>query len=69
MGDLESYGVMSRIEPEMLKYKALDTFKNIYSQAIGTGPVSEFVGQTGLDVLKGADLLVDVANQYSSTVE
>ena len=69
VGDLESYGVMSRIEPEMLKYKALDTFKNIYSQAIGTGPVSEFVGQTGLDVLKGADLLVDVANQYSSTVE
>ena len=69
VGDLESYGVMSRIEQEMLKYKALDTFKNIYSQAIGTGPVSEFVGQTGLDVLKGADLLVDVANQYSSTVE
>ena len=69
VGDLESYGVMNRVEQEMLKYKALETFKGIYGQAIGTGPVTDFIGQTGLDVLKGADMLVDVANQYSSSVE
>ena len=41
----------------------------MYGQAIGTGPVAEYIGQTGLDVLKGADMLADVADQYESSVE
>ena len=69
VGDLEGYGVMSRIEQEELRNKAVNTFKSIYGQAIGTGPVMDYIGQTGLDVLKGADLLADVAGQYKSTVE
>ena len=69
VGDLEGYGVMNRLEKETLRGKALSAFKNIYDQAIGTGPVSEYIGKTGIDILKGADLLADVAGKYESTVE
>ncbi len=69
VGDLEGYGVMSRIEQETLKNKALEAFKGIYGQAIGTGPVADYIGQTGLDVLSGADMLAAVADRYESTVE
>ncbi|PON12115.1 hypothetical protein C2W62_41315, partial [Candidatus Entotheonella serta] len=33
------------------------------------GAVSEYIGKTGIDILKGADLLADVADQYESTIE
>ena len=69
VGDLENYGVMSRLEQERLRDKALETFKGIYGQAIGSGQVAEYIGQTGLDVLKGADMLADVADGYQSSVE
>ena len=69
ISDLEGYGVMNQIEKEQLRDKALQAFKDIYGQAIGTGVVSEYIGKTGLDVLKGADLLGDVASTYQSTVE
>ena len=69
IGDLEGYGVMADAEREHLRDRAIDTFKNIYSQAIGTGPVAEYIGKTGIDVLKGADMLSEVAAQYESTVE
>ena len=69
IGDIEGYGVMNRIEQEQLRDKSLEAFKSIYSQAIGTGPVNEYIGKTGIDILKGADLLSDVADQYESTVE
>jgi len=69
VGDLEGYGVMNRIEQQVLRDKALEAFKGIYGQAIGTGPVAEYIGQTGLDVLSGADMLADVADRYSSNVE
>ena len=69
VGDLEGYGVMTRIERQELRDKALEAFKGIYGQAIGTGPVAEYIGQTCLDVLRGADMLAEVASQYDSTIE
>ena len=69
IGDLEGYGVMADVERELLRDRAIETFKNIYTQAIGTGPVSEYIGKTGIDVLKGADMLSEVAAQYESPVE
>ena len=69
VGDLESYGVMNRIEQQRVRDRALEAFKGMYGQAIGTGQVAEYIGQTGLDVLKGADMLADVAGQYQSNVE
>ena len=69
IGDLEGYGVMNRLEKESLRNKSLAAFRDIYDQAVGSGPVSEYIGKTGIDILKGADLLADVAGQYESTVE
>jgi len=69
ISDLEGYGVMNRIEQDQLREKALQAFKDIYGQAVGTGVVSEYIGKTGLDVLRGADMLSDVAREYESTVE
>ena len=69
VGDLESYGVMNKIEQERLKERSLQAFKDIYGQAIGSGEVAEYIGKTGLDVLKGADLLADVASKYQSSIE
>ena len=69
VGDLEGYGVMNRIEQDRLKNMALEPFKGICGQANATGPVADYIGQTGLDVLSGADLLAEVADNYESTVE
>ncbi len=69
VGDLEGYGVMNRLEKMTLRDKAIEAFQDIYSQAIGTGQVSEYIGKTGINILKGADLLADVADQYESTIE
>ena len=69
ISDLEGYGVMNQIEKEQLRDKALQAFEDIYGQAIGSGVVAEYIGKTGLDVLKGADMLGDVASNYQSTVE
>jgi uncharacterized protein (DUF1501 family) len=41
----------------------------MYAPAIGTGPVMDFLGQTGLDALKGADILNVAPGMYSSSVE
>ncbi len=69
ISDLEGYGVMKRLEQEQLRDKALQAFKDIYGQSIGTGVVAEYIGKTGLDVLRGADMLSEVAKNYNSTVE
>ncbi len=69
IGDIEGYGVMNQMEHEQLRDRSLEAFTSIYSQAIGTGPVSEYIGKTGIDILKGADLLSEVTKQYQSTVE
>ena len=60
---------MHRLDRELLRDKAIEAFKDIYGQAIGSGPVAEYIGQTGIDVLKGADLLADVAERYESPIE
>jgi uncharacterized protein (DUF1501 family) len=69
ISDLDGYGVMKRLEQEQLREKALKAFKDIYGQAIGSGVVAEYIGKTGLDVLRGADMLSEVAETYNSTVE
>jgi uncharacterized protein (DUF1501 family) len=69
VGDLEGYGVMTEVEQEDLRDRAVSMFRNIYGGAIGAGPTAEYIGKTGIDVLKGADLLGDVASKYESTLE
>jgi uncharacterized protein (DUF1501 family) len=65
---LESYGVLTGITGEE-RNEALEVFARMYSPAIGTGPVMDYLGQTGLDALKGADILKGAPGKYRSTIE
>ncbi len=69
VGDLDTYGVLTGIEAEDQRTQALDMFAKMYSPMIGTGPVNDYLSQTGLDALKGADILNTAPQRYSSTVE
>ena len=41
----------------------------MYSPAIGSGPALDYLGRTGTDALKGADILRTATAGYASTVE
>ena len=69
VGDLESYGLMTGIGDQRERDEALDIFKQMYAPAIGSGPVMDYLSQTGLDVLKGADQLRLAPERYESNVE
>ena len=67
--DLDSYGMLTGITESQQRERVLDRYKRMYAPAIGTGPVMDFLGQTGLDALKGADILKVAPSMYQSTVE
>ena len=69
VADLSTYGLLTNVEEEERRTKVLERFARMYGPAIGTGPVMDYLGQTGLDALKGADMLKDAPAQYSSSVE
>ena len=67
--DLDSYGLLTSIPGEEKRAKILDRFARLYSPAIGRGPVMDYLGQTGVDSLKGADILQMAPRAYTSNVE
>ena len=69
VGNLETYGLFPDINDEMLRKYALDTFSKMYGGANGGDKVMEFLGQTGTDALKGADILRTAPEKYSSSIE
>lgn len=69
VGNLETYGVLTGIEAEDQRTKALETFSRVYSPMLGKGPVLDYFAQTGLDALKGADILSTAPEKYSSSVK
>jgi len=69
VGNLETYGLLTGIEGENQRNNALDVFGRMYSPAIGTGAVMDYIHQTGTDALKGADILSTAPDKYSSSVE
>jgi uncharacterized protein (DUF1501 family) len=69
VGDLETYGVLTGIDDVDQRLKALDVFSKVYTPMIGQGPVLDYLAHTGLDALKGADILSAAPEMYSSTVE
>jgi uncharacterized protein (DUF1501 family) len=69
VGNLETYGVLTGIQAEDQRSKALETFSNVYSPMIGQGPVLDYFARTGLDALKGADILSTAPQKYQSSVE
>ncbi len=72
VSSLESYGVLSSVpgvSAEEEHNKILDRFARMYSPTVGTGPTMDYLGQTGRDALKGADIIRSAPEQYTSTVE
>ena len=69
VSDLNTYGLLTNIENEDRRTTVLEKFSNMYGQAIGSGPVNDYLARTGLDALKGADILKEALNGYSSTIE
>ncbi len=69
VGALEGYGVMAGIADQKHRADALEVFARMYAPAIGTGPTMDYLGQTGLDALKGADMLRTAPEKYQSNVE
>ena len=67
--DLENFGMLTSIQEEMQRDKIIDRFTRLYSPTIGNGFVMDYLGQTGLDGLKAADILKVAPETYSSTVE
>ena len=72
VNNLATYGVFSSVRSltsNEERDQLLDSFARMYAPAIGTGPTMEYLGQTGLDALKGADIIKQAPERYSSTIE
>lgn len=69
VGGLDQLGVLTGIENQDQRTEALDIFSRMYSPLIGSGATNDYLSQTGLDALKGADILATAPGKYSSTVE
>ena len=69
VNNLDTYGLMSGIEAQEQRDEALQIFKDMYGPATGTGPVMEYLAQTGTDVLTGADMIKVAPEQYESSIE
>ena len=67
--NLDNYGLLNDIDDADQRSDALELFANMYTQAIGSGPVMDFLSKTGLDALRGADILQTAPQKYSSDVE
>ena len=72
VSNLQSYGVLSGvpgITAEQERDQLLERFARMYAPAIGTGPTMDYLGQTGRDALKGADIIRAAPEKYTSTIE
>ena len=69
VASLDSYGLLTGISSQEQRLKILDRFSQMYTPTIGTGAVMEYLGETGLEAMKGADILKVAPGMYSSTVE
>jgi uncharacterized protein (DUF1501 family) len=69
VGNLETYGVLTGIEAEDQRTRALETFSRVYEPMLDKDPVLSYFAQTGLDALEGADILSTAAANYTSSVK
>ena len=69
VGNLETYGLFTDIEDEATRSLALRAFAHMYGGVQGKDPVLDFLGQTGSNALKGADILRTAPEKYSSSIE
>ena len=62
-------GLLPGVSEQRQRSRMLERFAQMYSPAIGSGPVMDYLGHTGLDTLQGADILKDAPKRYASTVK
>jgi uncharacterized protein (DUF1501 family) len=67
--NLDNYGLMSSVEVAEQRSEDLDIFKRMYTPAVGSGLVLDYLSSTGQSVLTGADILKQAPSKYSSTVQ
>jgi uncharacterized protein (DUF1501 family) len=67
-GPLEKYGFLPNIQEREQRLQVLERFARMYKPEPGSG-VMEYLGTTGLDSLKGADILKVAPQEYKSTVQ
>jgi uncharacterized protein (DUF1501 family) len=68
VGDLETYGLLTDIEGQDQRSQALDVFARMYGPTVGTGYALTYIRRTGIDALKGADILATAPGKYTSNV-
>jgi uncharacterized protein (DUF1501 family) len=68
VGDLETYGLLTDIEGQDQRAQALDVFARMYGPTVGTGYALNYIRRTGIDALKGADILATAPGKYTSNV-
>jgi uncharacterized protein (DUF1501 family) len=66
VGDLNNFGLLTYIEREDQREEALDLFGRMYAPAIGRGAVNDFIRRTGIEAMKGADILTTAPGKYHS---
>ena len=69
VGDLENYGLLTGVAGVEQRNMALNAFSRMYTPLIGNHSVMEYLGQTGLDAMRGADILKEAPKRYVSAVE
>ena len=69
VGNLETYGLFPDVDNTQEKDRILSAFSQMYAGTDGKTAVLDFLGQTGTDALKGADILRTAPALYSSNVE
>ncbi|MEE2927394.1 MAG: DUF1501 domain-containing protein, partial [Chloroflexota bacterium] len=69
ISDLSTYGVLTGIADQTQRSKALDLFARMYSPAIGSGMVTDYLRSTGMEAMTGADIVKVAPEMYSSSVE
>ena len=67
--NLESYGLLTGISGGQQRDQILDRFSRMYAPEMGNDVVTEYLGQTGLEAMKGADILKVAPEKYRSGVE
>ena len=67
-GPLENYGFLPTIQEQAQRLKVLETLLAHVPAERGSG-VMEYLGTTGLDSLKGADILKVAPGRYKSDGE
>ena len=69
VADLDNYGLMTSIPDQDRRLTSLERFKKMYAPVAGTGPVMDYLAETGQGVLSGADDLKKAPAMYRSDVE